>query len=48
MASIHNTLFSKLEAILGNIPEDKWDRVIWAELFQYGNDRENRGLVRGG
>lgn len=36
MASIHNTLFSKLEAILGNIPEDKWDRVIWAELFQYG------------
>lgn len=36
MTSIHNTLFSKLEAILGNIPEDKWDRVTWAELFQYG------------
>lgn len=36
MTSIHNTLFSKLDAILGNIPENKWDRVTWAELFQYG------------
>lgn len=36
MTSIHNTLFSKIDAILENIPENKWDRVTWAELFQYG------------
>ena len=36
MTSIHNTLFSKLDAILGNIPENKWDTATWVELFHYG------------
>lgn len=36
MASIHDALFSKLEGIFGDIPEDRWDKGIWAELFQYG------------
>lgn len=36
MASIHNALFSKLDTILSDIPEDNWDKVTWAELFQYG------------
>lgn len=36
MASIHNSLFSKLKAILGDIPEARWDKVTWSELFQFG------------
>lgn len=36
MASIHNALFSKLNGILGDISEDRWDKAIWAELFQLG------------
>ena len=39
MTSIHDTLFSKLNAILGNIPENKWDKETWIELFQYGIKR---------
>lgn len=36
MASIHDALFSKLNGILGDISEDRWDKAIWAELFQLG------------
>ena len=36
MDSIHKTLFSKLESILGEIPEEQWDKTTWTELFQYG------------
>lgn len=36
MTSIHDSLFSKLNAILGDIPEDRWDKVTWSELFQFG------------
>ena len=36
MASIHDALFSKLNGVLGDVPESQWDKVIWAELFQYG------------
>lgn len=36
MASIHDALFSKLNGILGDIPDNRWDKATWAELFQYG------------
>lgn len=36
VASIHDALFSKLNGILGDIPEDGWDKAAWAELFQFG------------
>lgn len=36
MTDIHEALFSKLNAILGNMPEEQWEKEIWAELFQYG------------
>lgn len=36
MESIHDAFFSKLDSILGNIPEDKLDKATWAELFHYG------------
>lgn len=36
MASIHEALFSKLNAILSDISEDQWDKATWAELFQFG------------
>lgn len=36
MTSIHKALFSKLNGILGDIPDSQWDKAIWAELFQYG------------
>lgn len=36
MASIHDALFSKLNGILGDIPDNRWDRATWAELFQCG------------
>ncbi len=36
MVSIHEALFSKLNAILGDISEDRWDKATWAELFQFG------------
>lgn len=28
--------FSKLNIIIGNIPEDRLDKATWAELFQFG------------
>lgn len=36
MASIHDALFSKLNAILGDIPDERWDKATWAELFHFG------------
>lgn len=36
MASIHDALFSKLNTIIGNIPEERLDKATWAELFQFG------------
>lgn len=36
MESIYNALFSKLNSILGDIPEGHWAKTTWAELFQYG------------
>ena len=36
MTSIHDALFSKLNGILGDIPDSRWDKATWAELFQYG------------
>ena len=36
MASIHDALFSKLNGVLGDIPDSQWDKATWAELFQYG------------
>lgn len=34
--TIHDTLFSKLNSILGDIPEERWSKATWAELFQFG------------
>lgn len=36
IASIHDALFSKLNGILGDIPDGRWDKATWVELFQYG------------
>lgn len=36
MASIHDVLFSKLNGVLGDVPDSQWDKATWAELFQYG------------
>lgn len=36
IANIHEALFSKLNSILGDIPEERWARTTWAELFQFG------------
>lgn len=33
---IHEALFSKLNRILGDIPEEDWDKETWFELFQQG------------
>ena len=36
IANIHEALFSKLDSILGDIPEERWAKTTWAELFQFG------------
>ena len=36
ISSIHDALFSKLNTILDDISEDRLDKAIWAELFQFG------------
>lgn len=36
MESIHDAFFSKLNGILEDIPDNRWDKATWAELFQYG------------
>ncbi|WP_346698382.1 KAP family P-loop NTPase fold protein [Thomasclavelia spiroformis] len=33
---IHDALFTKLKSILGGIPEDRWDKTTWGEIFQFG------------
>lgn len=33
---IHEALFSKLNSILGEISEERWDKKAWGELFQFG------------
>ncbi len=34
--NIYNAFFSKLNEILGDISENRWDKATWAELFQFG------------
>ena len=36
MQSIQETLTSKLNEIIVDVPETTWDRYAWAELYQYG------------
>lgn len=36
IANIHDALFSKLNSILEDIPEERWAKTTWAELFQFG------------
>ncbi len=36
IANIHEALFSKLNSILGDIPEERWAKTTWVELFQFG------------
>lgn len=36
IASIHDALFSKLNIIIADIPEDRLDKATWAELFHFG------------
>lgn len=36
ISNIHEALFSKLNSILGDIPEERWAKTTWAELFQFG------------
>lgn len=44
MESIHNALFSKLNSILGDIPEGHWAKMTWAELFQFGLQKYIKSL----
>ena len=36
ITNIYEELFSKLNLILGDNLEGRWDKIIWSELFQYG------------
>lgn len=36
IANIHDALFLKLNSILGDVPEERWAKTTWAELFQFG------------
>jgi hypothetical protein len=36
IANIQDALFSKLNSILGDIPENRWAKTTWTELFQFG------------
>ena len=45
MKNIHDALFSKLNTILGDIPEDRWAKVTWAELFQFGLQKYIRSII---
>lgn len=44
IASIHESLFSKLNRILGDIPDERWDKATWVELFQYGLKKYIRSI----
>ena len=34
--TIHKTLFSKLNSIIGDIADNQWDKEIWSILFEFG------------
>lgn len=34
--SIRDALFRKLDQILGDVPEERWDAESWTELYHYG------------
>lgn len=34
--NIQKAFFSKLNSILGDVPEDRWAKTTWIELFQFG------------
>lgn len=34
--TIHKTLFSKLNSIIGDIADNQWDRETWSRLFEFG------------
>lgn len=34
--TIHKTLFSKLNYIIGEIDDNQWDRETWSRLFEFG------------
>lgn len=36
ISSIQGMLFAKLDEILGDIPQDRWDKTVWTEMFLYG------------
>ncbi len=36
MTSIHDALLSKLNGVLEGLPEERWDKATWVELFQLG------------
>lgn len=36
MQTINDTLFSKLNTIIADIPDEKFDRATWSELFRHG------------
>lgn len=36
MENIHEELFAKLNTILADIPEERLDKAVWAELFHFG------------
>lgn len=44
MDDIHRFLFAKLDGILGDIPEEKWDTSAWSSLFLHGMKRYIRSI----
>ena len=44
MDNIHQMLFAKLQDILGDIPDERWDKASWSELYQYGLKRYVRSI----
>ena len=36
MDSIYDTLFSKINSIIGDVSEEQWDKNEWTELFEFG------------
>ncbi|MFQ9702265.1 MAG: hypothetical protein ACLR0U_07950 [Enterocloster clostridioformis] len=46
MENIHNAFFSKLNAVLGDIREERWDKTTWAELFQFGLKKYIKSIRR--
>ena len=44
MSDIYDALFAKLNTIFGDIPDEKWDKATWSELFQFGLKRYVRSI----